>query len=198
VVPPGDNLVSPADGVVVYALRVAPGEPVVSVKRGLAASVDDIVREEISEPKFLVGIFMSPFDVHHNRAPLAGIIEWTRHHPGSGRNHSMASMHWRSLLRREPRYANSPHVVRNNRAVTRIEGRLRGEPIACYVVQIGARTVAGIDVDIPPGERVEKGQRIGMIRIGSQVDVVVPALPSLRLRVCPGDRVRAGETILLD
>jgi len=45
---------------------------------------------------------------------------------------------------------------------------------------------------------VERGAIFGMIRIGSQVDVVLPARPNLRVRVRPGDRVRAGETVLAE
>ena len=47
------------------------------------------------------------------------------------------------------------------------------------------------------GADVEQGSVFGMIRIGSQVDLIVPDLPGLEIKVAPGDRVVAGETILL-
>ncbi|HEX6828939.1 MAG TPA: phosphatidylserine decarboxylase [Burkholderiales bacterium] len=72
-----------------------------------------------------------------------------------------------------------------------------GEPLSCYVAQIGARTVNGTDSYFRKGDRVERGQTFGMIRIGSQVDLIVPWRPGLEARVLPGDRVRAGETILI-
>src|SRR5262249_53887176 len=129
--------------------------------------------EDLQGPKLLVGVFMSPFDVHYNRAPLSGTVEFVRHHPGRGRNLHMGMMHWRTLLGREPYYHGSEHIVQNERTVTKINGTLRGADVRCYVVQIAAKTVAGIDSYVQPGERVAKGAIFGMIRVGSQVDVAV-------------------------
>lgn len=195
--PAGIGLVSPADGTVVYVREVAPDEDVVVIKQGLAAKVKDLVREDVDAPKIVIGIFMSPFDVHYNRAPLDAKVERITRHAGYGRNVHMGPMHWRTLLGRAPRYANSVHIVQNERTVTRFLARYLGEPLPFYVVQIGARTVNGIDSYVPPGQRVERGQKFGMIRIGSQVDVIVPRRAMLEVMVCPGQRVRAGETILI-
>jgi len=198
VVPPGENFVSPADGTVVYVKRAKPQEPVIVCKRGMAASINDIAREDLDSPKILIGIFMSPFSVHFNRAPMKGTVTFKRQYPATGRNLHMGSMHWRSVLRRLPIYGNSPHILQNNRAVTRFSGSFRGQEIAFYVVQIGGGSVHGIDVYSELGQRVEKGEIFGMIRIGSQVDLIVPDLPGLTVKVAPGDRVVAGETILLE
>jgi len=72
-----------------------------------------------------------------------------------------------------------------------------GAPLAVYVVQIGARTVNGIDSYFRPGDRVTRGETFGMIRVGSQVDLIVPRRSGLVAGVAPGDRVRAGETIVV-
>ncbi len=55
----------------------------------------------------------------------------------------------------------------------------------------------GIDSYFKPGEEVTKGEVFGMIRIGSQVDLVAPLLPEMNIMVQPGDKVRAGETVLI-
>ena len=196
--PPGDGIVSAADGTVVYVKEVAPGEEVVSIKQGLAANLGDIVREDLDAPKLLIGVFMSPFDVHYNRAPLSGKVDFVRHHPGRGANVHMGPMHWRILLGRAPYYRGAEHIVRNERTVTRIDGALKGETVPCYVVQIAAKTVAGIDSYVRPGEAVERGAIFGMIRVGSQVDIVLPLTPGARVKVKPGQRVRAGETVLVE
>lgn len=196
--PPAEaGLVSPADGTVVYVKRVRPGEPVVVIKEGLAATISDIVREDLARPKLVVGIFMSPFDVHYNRVPQEGTVAFIRRHPAAGGNAHMGAMHWRSVLGIEPRYAGSTHIVGNERTVTAIDSAWRGEELRYYVVQIGALTVNGIDSYFRPGDRVGRGETFGMIRIGSQVDLVVPWRPGLEAVVRPGDRVRAGETILM-
>ncbi len=196
--PAGPGLVSAADGTVVYVKRFAGHDDVIHVKQGLAARLTDIVAEDLPLPKLVIGVFMSPFDVHFNRAPLDGTVSFVRHHPGHGANVHMGPMHWRILARRPPYYEGSTHIVRNERTVTRIDGDLRGVPLACYVVQIAARTVAGIDSYVTPGDPVQRGTIFGMIRIGSQVDIVIPLRDDLSVRVAPGERVRAGETVLVD
>jgi len=196
-VPRGDHYVSPADGTVVYVQRAQPHDPILVYKQGQAASINDIVREDLQLPKIIIGIFMSPFGVHYNRAPVSGKLTYTREYPAQGKNLHMGSMHWRSVLRHLPIYGNSPHIVQNNRAVTRFAGEMRGETVSCYVVQIGGGSVHGIDVYPEVGQTVEEGEIFGMIRIGSQVDLIVPDRPDMRVNVAPGDHVVAGETILV-
>lgn len=197
-VPSSEGIVSPADGTVVYVKEVNPGEEVMVIKQGVAAKIEDIARSEISSPKLLIGTFMSPFDVHYNRAPVPGRIESIRHYPSTSGNLAMTWMHLRTLLRLEPYYKNSMHLLQNERTVTRIVGRFRGDEISCYVVQIGGGHVNGIDSFLPVGSDVRKGEVFGMIRMGSQVDVILPRLPAMHVKVRPGDKVRAGESILLE
>ncbi len=193
-----EGVVSAADGTVVYVKKVEPGEPIISIKQGLAAQLMDILREDEPKPKLLIGVFMSPFDVHYNRAPVSGTVEFVRNHPPQKKNLHMSAMHWRILLGRQPYYRGSKHIVQNERTVTKINGAFKGAALPCYVVQIAAKTVAGIVSYVQPGEAVEKGSVFGMIRIGSQVDVVVPWREGMSVYVQPGDRVRAGETLLCD
>jgi phosphatidylserine decarboxylase len=197
VAPAADGIVSPADGTVVYVKKVAPGEDVVVIKQGMSATVKDIMREDFEQAKLVIGIFMSPFDVHYNRAPLAAKIGFIRRHPAIGENAYMAEMHWRSMLNLPPLYAGSEHIVQNERAVTQFIGDYRGAPLACYVVQIGARTVNGIDSYFRPGQSVARAATFGMIRVGSQVDLIVPWRDGFEVLARPGDKVIAGETIVL-
>lgn len=197
-VPPGENIVSPADGTVVYVKTVEPEEEVIVIKQGMAAQIKDIVRQDMDSRKVLIGIFMSPFNVHYNRAPLAGKVEQITHYPAKTANRHMGPMHFRTLFNRPPFYQDSVHILENERTVTRMEGPFKGAAISCYVVQIAGKSVSGIDSYIPEGHEVGKGQIFGMIRIGSQVDLVVPEVPDMRTRVRPGDKVRAGESVLVD
>ena len=64
-------------------------------------------------------------------------------------------------------------------------------------MQIAAKTVAGIDSYVRPGMAVERSKVFGMIRVGSQVDIVLPLVPGMEVVVRPGDRVRAGESVLV-
>ncbi|HVO87903.1 MAG TPA: phosphatidylserine decarboxylase [Casimicrobiaceae bacterium] len=196
--PPDEpGILSPADGTVVYVRRVAPSEDVVVIKRGLSATVRDLMREDFEGEKLVIGIFMSPLDVHYNRAPIAGQVRFVKHHPGYGANRHMGPMHARILLRHPPYYAGSAHIVANERTVTCFAGAHAGTELHAYVVQIGARTVNGIESYFEPGESIDRGQTFGMIRVGSQVDLILPWRAEFVARVVPGDRVRAGESILV-
>ncbi len=197
--PQGDGLVSAADGTVVYVKRVKPGEPVVVIKEGVAATVRDILREDFERDKVVIGVFMSPFDVHYNRAPFDSTVGFVRRHPAVGRdgNAYMTEMHWRTLLDMRPLHANSMHIVQNERVVTQFVSDYRGEPVECYGGQIGARTVNGIDAWIAPGGAAVRGATFGMIRVGSQVDLIVPWRDGFEILVREGERVRAGETLLV-
>jgi phosphatidylserine decarboxylase len=197
-VPSGEHVVSPADGTVVYVERVPANAPVISIKKKRSLSIADIMREDLNEMKVLIGVFMSPFDVHYNRAPLSGQVEFIHHHPAVLKNHHMGSMHWRSILRRHPIYEHSSHLIHNERTVTQISGLFKGHPLSCYVVQIAGGSVRGIESWVETGHRVEQGQVFGMIRVGSQVDVVLPWKEAMFIKVKPGDRVVAGESILIE
>ena len=150
-VPPrGENFVSPADGTVVYVSSVEPQQEVVSIKQGLSARISDIVREDLQLPKVIIGIFMSPFNVHYNRVPLTGQVDFIRHYPPNFKNHCMGSMHWRTLLKRPPFYKNSPHIVSNERTVTKFTGAFKSKSLSYYVVQIAGKSVRGIDSFLAP------------------------------------------------
>ena len=196
--PEGSGILSPADGTVVYVKEVSPNEEVLTIKQGVKATLHDIVREDISRPKILIGIFMSPFNVHFNRAPVSGPVRFIHHYPARRENACMAAMHLRTVLRWLPLYRNSIHIIHNERTVTKIDGQYRGKPLACYVIQIAAKSVSGIDTFVEQGERVRAGQIFGMIRIGSQVDLLVTPLEGMKIKVCPGSKVRTGETILIE
>jgi phosphatidylserine decarboxylase len=196
--PDGTGILSPADGTVVYVRHMKPQESIINIKRGMKATLNDITREDITRPKILIGIFMSPFDVHYNRAPVSGTIRFVHHYPASVKNACMLWMHLRTIFGRSPLYKNSTHIIGNERTVTRIDGEYRGKSIGCYVVQIAAKSVSGIDVYMREGQEVAAGEIFGMIRIGSQVDLVVTPLEGMTIRVSPGERVRAGQSVLIE
>ena len=196
--PESPGILSPADGTVVYVKYVEPGADVIVIKQGVAAKVEDLMREDFDQPKLVIGIFMSPFDVHYNRAPLDATIGFIKRHAALGKNVHMGAMHWRSLLGLEPRYQGSMHIVQNERTVTQFVAEYRGEPLSLYVVQIGALTVNGIDSYFTPGQLVSRGATFGMIRIGSQVDLIGPWRKDFAVKARPGDVVKGGETILVD
>lgn len=119
-----------------------------------------------------VTIFMGPCDVHVNRAPLDGVVVKTEHIRGG----------------HAPAFLYSAHRNQQNRIYLKTqEGDIE-------LHQITGTLVREIICYVRPGDRVLRGERVGMIRFGSRVEVTIPA--SFDLMVKNGDKVRAGETII--
>jgi phosphatidylserine decarboxylase len=121
-----------------------------------------------------ISIFMSIFNVHVNRIPLSGEVEAIHYQEGTffAANMDKAS-----------------HDNEHNAVVLRTQ---EGEKIV--FVQIAGLIARRIDCWLQTGERVQQGERFGMIRFGSRLDVFVPT--NSRLAVSKGQRVKAGESIL--
>jgi len=194
----GSTILSPADGTVVYVRQVEKDEDVMVVKKGYSAKIQDIIHEDLAFPKVVIGIFMSPFNVHYNRAPLSGLIEFIRHYPARVNNFYMRPMHLRTIFRKKPLYKNSLHILHNERTVTKVNGIFRGIPLPCYLVQIAGKRVNRIESYLREGDYIKRGAIFGMIRMGSQVDLVVRHVTGMQVQVKQGDKVRAGETVLIE
>ncbi len=156
--PPGDasQLVSPADGKVLIA------EPSVEEKRFLRADAAKI------------SIFMSPLDVHVNRAPVDGEVLAVHYNPGK----FLAAFSEKASLDNE----------QNAIVMRATDGR------ELVFIQIAGFLARRIVCRVEPGAQCERGARVGMIKLGSRVDIFVPG--AFKLNVKPGDRVTAGETVL--
>lgn len=175
--PAGDGLIiSPADGEVLYVRETRDGVLPVATKHGRDYELTELTKTPLrAEDSIVIGIAMSFLDVHVNRAPIAGKVTLRRHFPGR----------FGSL--------GKPGIVfENERATTVIEGG--GLQIA--VVQIASRLVRQIAAYVEPDDEVALGQRIGVIRLGSQVDVVIPKRAGLEVEVTPGQRTYAGKSVL--
>jgi phosphatidylserine decarboxylase len=139
-----------------------------------------LAEDSVEESRFLqtraakVSIFMSPVDVHVNRAPITGAVTGVHYRPGQYR----AAFSDKSSLDNE----------QNAIVMRSAEGR------ALVFVQIAGFLARRIVCRVRPDDRVERGQRVGMIKLGSRVDIFVAGDVTLRVR--PGDRERAGETVL--
>jgi phosphatidylserine decarboxylase len=126
------------------------------------------------EETMKVSVFMSILDVHVNRIPVAGRISKVTYHPGKflAANVDKAS-------------------EQNERNTVTLETR-DGHRIA--FVQIAGLIARRIACWIKEGDEVEAGQRFGLIRFGSRLDIYLPG--KSRITVEPGQKVRAGETVI--
>ena len=120
-----------------------------------------------------VSIFLSIFDVHINRAPTAGQVLAVRYREGA----------FKAAFRKDAAERNE----RNELEMTTERGTVRVRQIAGVVAR---RIVCRARV----GDRLGMGERFGLIRFGSRTDLLLPA--GARLTVRPGDRVRAGVSVI--
>ncbi len=121
-----------------------------------------------------VSIFLSPLDVHVNRAPIGGVVEQKRYRPGKFR----AAYRDKASEDNEQNALTIVHATGKRLRVVQIAGAL-ARRIVCYVKE---------------GDSLDIGQKFGLIMFGSRVDLFLPA--GSRVEVRQGERVRAGETII--
>jgi len=170
VVPQGDDLVlSPADGMITMICQVLPP---IELQGPDAAGAPGLGNAPLTR----VSIFMSVFDVHINRAPAGGTVKRVFYIPGKFMNADLDKA--------------SDENERQHILIERPDGR----PIGC--TQIAGLVARRIVPFVKPGDIVAAGQRIGLIRFGSRVDVYLPQ--GTDTRVLLGQTVLAGETVLAE
>lgn len=133
--------------------------------------VDDV--DEFVGPAVRVSIFLSPLDVHVNRAPIGGLVARTVYTPG------------RFLAAYRPEAG----TVNERCAV-----HLQGDTARVTVVQIAGVVARRIVCRVGAGDKLAAGERFGMIRFGSRTDCYMPR--GVEVPVSPADHVTAGVTVI--
>jgi phosphatidylserine decarboxylase len=126
-----------------------------------------------------ISIFLNVFDVHVNRSPIAGTIREVRYQRGKFLN-AMS--------------ANSAEENEQNIVIVEGEGRAEGKGRTVIFKQIAGLIARRIVFNFKVGDRLARGQRVGLIKFGSRVDVLFDCDATTRVKV--GDRVKGGETVL--
>ncbi len=139
-----------------------------------------VVIEEVEEPEFFKGkrlqvsIFMSPFNVHVNRNPIAGTVKYFKYHPGK----YLVAWHPKSSTENERTTTVIEHKSGKQVLFRQIAGAL-AKRICWYVEQ---------------GQQVQQGGEMGFIKFGSRVDVFLPL--DAKVQVTLNQKVSGGETVL--
>ena len=163
------SIVSPADGLVSLIMQVEPPAELLGqdASGGGGLSPGPVTR---------ISIFMSVFDVHINRSPIGGVVRRVVYIPGKFMNADLDKA--------------SEENERQHLLVERADGTMIG------FTQIAGLVARRIVPFVKPGDLVAVGQRIGLIRFGSRVDVYLPAGTDSKVLV--GQKVIAGETVLAE
>jgi len=137
-------------------------------------NITDIsVVQQNGEARTRISIFLNVFDVHVNRSPITGVIEEVRYQKGKFVNAmGVASAE-----------LNEQNIV-----------TIRGDAGIVVMKQIAGLLARRIVFSKRVGDRLERGERVGMIKFGSRTDVIFPAGAEMKVRV--GDHVQGGATVL--
>ncbi|HWB32642.1 MAG TPA: phosphatidylserine decarboxylase [Acidobacteriaceae bacterium] len=147
-----------------------PGE-IVSPADGVVTEADWI--ETAAGSRLRLSIFLSVFDVHVNRSPVEGVVKTVEHREGAFLN----------AMKPESGLLNEQTLVVIDAGGYEVSYK-----------QIAGLLARRIICAVKPGDRLQRGQRVGLIKFGSRTDVLMPA--DAILRVKRGTRVRGGSTVL--
>ena len=149
----------------------------ISPADGQVVEIGQVEEDEfIERPAIKIAIFMSVFSVHVNRAPCEAEVEWVHHFSGRFINAFAANA-----------------GIENERVLLALRDRKKRPILVKLVAGLIARRII---CRLEAGDSLKRGERLGMIRFGSRVEVFVPADEKFDVRVKLNDRVRAGLTSL--
>jgi phosphatidylserine decarboxylase len=146
---------------------------ILSPADGTVVHVGPYASDELHEPATQISIFLSVFNVHINRAPFPAEVESVEYRPGT----------FRIAWQPEASTANEQNLI----MLKAPEGQL-------LVKQIAGLIARRIVCRVVPGQKLEAGERIGLIRFGSRVDLIVPTRAELFVK--RGDRVKGGISVM--
>ena len=201
IIPKGSNILAPADGKVISIIdmsEIAKGKnsrvstqkksaisehdrkslifdtskKIVKIKKGIIGKIKTLTKD-VAKECYVISIFMSPLDAHINRAPIAGTIKSIRHTKGK----------FFKAYDLENSFENEKNeiIIENNK-------------LKVKVIQIAGFLARRIICNAKINQKVNKGNKIGMIALGSQTTLIIPSGVDLKVKV--NDKVKAGETII--
>lgn len=168
--PKGNNIISPASGKIISILKVS-GKDKLKIRKGLLGLIESTTKGIIKEG-YIISIFMRVYDNHINRSPLDAKVVYVKHSKGKFKPASSL----RAL------YNEKTEIVLNSKI-----GKLK-------LIQIAGFMVRRIETFIKPGDTIKKGQSIGLIKLGSQVTMILPS--NIKIKVRKSQVVKAGISII--
>lgn len=156
--------------------RVTPeGEGlVISAADGKVVLIKEVSFPELSDEKLIqVSVFLSVFNVHVNRIPVSGVVDEIKYYPGK----FLAAWNEKASLE------NEQTLISIDTGTKKI-----------YFKQIAGMIARRIVWKLESGQSVRAGERFGLIRFGSRVDILLPLNSEIRVKV--GENVKGGETVI--
>lgn len=167
-IPKGSNLVNPADGKIIDIFESNKSQLKIKKHFGIIKALTKDVAKEC----YVISIFMSPFDVHYNRAPIDGKVISIKHSKG------------KFLAANKLALENEKNEILLKTKIGNIK-----------VIQIAGLIARRIECFVKKGQSVKKGERIGLINLGSQVVIILPKR-KVKIVVKQNQRVKGGSSII--
>jgi len=172
-IPADENLVvSPADGRVSRIIRF--GGKKLEIDKGLLGRIKTMTND-VAKKGYLINIVMTPLDVHYQRSPISGQVVNINYKKGKFRNAMLDSKSLRCL--------------RNENNQILIKGKIKAK-----VIQIAGVLARRIKCHVRKKDNLLKGQRLGLINLGSQVCLIIPEIKKLNIK--EGQYVYGGTTVV--
>ena len=169
-VPKGNNIVAPADGKIISIINTSKNS--IKIKKNIFGKIKTLTKDVASQC-YVISIFMSPLDAHINRAPIHGIVKSVKHKKGA----FFKAYDMEKSLENEK----NEIIIQNKK-------------LKVKVIQIAGFLARRIKCYIKKNQKVNKGQKIGMIALSSQTTLIIPIGVDLKIKV--NDKVKAGKTII--
>ena len=170
IIPKGKNIVAPADGKIISIISTSKSP--IKIKKNVFGKIKTLTKD-VSSECYVVSIFMSPLDAHINRAPIEGTIKSVKHTKGA----------FFKAYDLEKSLENEKNEI-----------IIQNKELKVKVIQIAGFLARRIKCCIKKNQKVNKGQKIGMIALSSQATIVIPRGVVLKVNV--NDKVKAGLTII--
>ncbi len=154
--------------------RTIPSGPGLIVSPGDGVVTEAVVIKTPEGARQRISIFLSVFDVHVNRSPIGGLLISVRYQKGKYLN-----------------AMNPASADENEQNTVTVRG---GDGVEVTFKQIAGLLARRIVFNLREGDTVERGQRVGLIKFGSRVNVLLPAEAEVRVKV--GQRVKGGASVL--
>jgi phosphatidylserine decarboxylase len=178
VIAPGNNVVSPADGLVVKIVPFGSASEK-SVDKGLLGKVK-FYTDDVAPKGYFIVIRLHLYDIHYQRSPIAGAVVTQKYSKGKFLNAVIGAEKLKATFE-------------NEKNEMLISGIIDGERVKTKVIQVAGFAARRIESYVKENQKLEKGEHLGVINLGSQVVLVVP---EINLKIAEGDRVSGGETII--
>ncbi|MBR9677071.1 phosphatidylserine decarboxylase family protein [Candidatus Woesearchaeota archaeon] len=174
-IPPGNNIVSPADGKIIKIIEY--DKKTVKLKKGLFGKIITL-SDDVAPTGYFISIMLTVFDVHFQRAPITGQVLKTHYSKGKFID-----------------------VVNNRDSLLVLENEkneilFKNKDLKVKVIQIAGFLARRIHCFVKKSDQMLKGERIGLISLGSQVVLILPK--TVKLKIQKGQRVVGGQTIIAE